>query len=196
MNRLLKTADVVERSPDDNRYTIMASTADEDRDGEIIEPSAFSRSLGPYLEKNPVILWAHNWSMPPVGKSIGGRLTDDGLQLDITFAETPFGNEVKYLYDGGFMSSFSVGFIPRNGSAGSDGVYHYDEVELLEVSTVPVPSNRGASMIREATEKDVDTPILKSIFQIPFEVDETVAAYEPTNQISRTAELIRKMTGV
>lgn len=37
-----------------------ASTWSMDRDEEMVAPDAFSKSLAPYLQKNPIILWQHN----------------------------------------------------------------------------------------------------------------------------------------
>lgn len=137
------------------KYQIIASTPDQDRDNEIILPSAFTRSLSPYLERNPVILWAHRYDLPPIAKATGGEVTETDLRLDIQFAETAAASEIRSLYDGGFLNAFSVGFIPKQGHRDNDGVYTFDEVELLEVSAVPVPSNRGAVLMREAAAKGI-----------------------------------------
>ena len=91
-----------------DKYTIIASTATPDRDDEIILPSAF-KNLKTFLATNPVILWAHDYSKAPIGKAVGGKITDNELMLNIEFAETDFGKEVKYLYDNGFMSMFPTG---------------------------------------------------------------------------------------
>jgi HK97 family phage prohead protease len=137
-----------------NTYRITASTADIDRDGEVILPSSFKSSLPTYLKHNPVILYGHNWSAPPVGKATSGRVTDNALELDIEFAPTPFAQEIKTLYDGGFMNSFSVGFIPRDGQYDDEkGAFTYTECELLETSCVSIPSNRAATLMREAEDK-------------------------------------------
>lgn len=132
---------------DEDNYIIVASSNVIDRDNEIIEPTAFS-NLGSYLRKNPVILFGHNYQIPPVGKAKNGKITKDGLILEIEFAKTDFGKEVKYLYDNGFMNSFSVGFIPRSYEPNNEGIMTYTDVELLEVSAVPVPANASANIIR------------------------------------------------
>lgn len=146
-------------------YSITASTADVDRDGEVIMPSAFKSSLPRYLEKNPVILWGHDYGEKPVGKATGGRITERSMELDIEFAPTDLGKEVKALYDGGFMNSFSVGFIPQDGHYDEKTqAFTYTECELLEVSCVTVPSNRAATMMREAESKGFSvSEIRKSI---------------------------------
>jgi HK97 family phage prohead protease len=143
------------KSRDGKKYTITASTPDVDRDGEVIVPAAF-KNLDAYLGSNPVILWAHNYAHPPIGRATDGRITDEALELDIEFATTPFAREVKGLYDTGFMNAFSVGFIPKNYTHDSDGNLVFTEADLLEVSAVPVPANAFATMRRQAKGKGLE----------------------------------------
>jgi uncharacterized protein len=138
--------------------SIIASTPGLDRDGERITTSAWKNSLPRYLAKNPVILWGHDYSVPPVGKAISGKITDGALILDVVFAPTKEGQDVKTLYDGGFLNSFSVGFIPTNATAGNNGEKTYTECELLEVSCVTVPANPDAVMLRGLS------PVLRKAF--------------------------------
>jgi HK97 family phage prohead protease len=146
---------------DEGTYRITASTPDIDRDGEIIQPAAFKNSIGDYLKHNPVILYGHEWHNPPVGKATGGRITDKAMELEIEFAPTPFAQEIKTLYDGGFMNTFSVGFIPREAEYNDDGVRVFTDCELLETSCVSIPSNRAATLMREAEEKGFDVSAIK-----------------------------------
>lgn len=142
------------KSRDGKKYTITASTPDIDRDGEVVLPSAY-KNLDSYLARNPVILWAHDYSKPPIGKATDGRISEEALELDIEFAATPFAQEVKGLYDTGFMSAFSVGFIPKNYTHDSEGNLVFTEADLMEVSAVPVPANAFATMRRQAKSKGV-----------------------------------------
>lgn len=146
-----------------DKYTIIASTANPDRDDEIILPSAF-KNLGAYLGTNPVILWAHDYRVPPVAKAVSGKIKDNMLLLDIEFAETDFGKEVKYLYDNGFMNSFSVGFIPKEWDRDPDGRLVFTDVELLETSAVPVPANAQANIIRSVKGMGMDLPNISKLF--------------------------------
>jgi len=148
---------------DEGRFSIWASTGDVDRMEEIVEPSAF-KNLKDYLARNPVILWAHDYDRPPVGKAVGGRIHPEGLVLDIEFAQTEFGREVEYLYREGFLNAFSVGFIPKSPpQPNKEGQYVYTDVELLEVSSVPVPANAAATMIRQAARKGMSLPELEKV---------------------------------
>ena len=144
----------------DDTYRILATTSDEDRDGEIVEPRGIT-NLNEYLNKNPVVLFGHNYNQPPVGKATGGRVTDNAVELDIQFAETELGREIKYLYDEGYMNSFSIGFIPQETEPGG----RFTKWELLEVSAVPVPANSAANMLRTVKEYGVQLPEVESLYR-------------------------------
>ena len=150
------------KSKKEDVYTILASTKAVDRDREIILPSAF-KNLDSYLKNNPVILGFHNYYDFPIGKAVSGQITDDALVLDIVFAQTEMGKEAKYLFDNGFMNSFSVGFIPKAWDFDGDNRRVYSDVELLEVSAVPVPSNATATMMREAEKAGMSLKYFKQI---------------------------------
>lgn len=147
-------------------FRIVASTPDVDRDEEIVEPTAVN-NLDAYLKINPVILFAHDhWSRPPIAKAVGGQIKPRSLELDIEFAPTPFAQEIKSLYEGGFMNTFSIGFIPVHRETTDEGRVRFTEIELLEVSAVNVPANANATMMRAlegACQKGLEFPIMESI---------------------------------
>ena len=146
-------------------YSILASTNDIDRDGEIILPSAF-KNLDRYLKENPVILGFHDYHNFPIGKAVDGKIEKNALVLDIVFAETETGKEAKYLFDNGFMNSFSVGFIPKEWDYDKDSNRVYTDVELLEVSAVPVPANAAANIIRQAEQDGISLKNFKSMMTV------------------------------
>lgn len=163
-NKLKRLNALSVKTRDGKKYTITASTPDVDRDGEVILPSAY-KNLDSYLGTNPVILWAHDYSKPPIGKATDGRITEEALELDIEFASTPFAQEVKTLYDTGFMNAFSVGFIPKNYTHDSEGNLVFTEADLMEVSAVPVPANAFATMRRQAKGKGFTLAHLAKMYE-------------------------------
>jgi HK97 family phage prohead protease len=177
-----------------DRYRIVASTDIVDRDDEIMLPSSF-KNLKNYLATNPVILWAHNYSVPPIAKATDGKITDDQLSLDIEFAETEFGKEVKYLYDNGFMSSFSVGFIPKAWDRDPDGRLVFTEVELLEVSAVPVPSNAQANIMRTAKSAGVDLTEVNKLFLIDRDNQTPQPKGDPVEDVKSQVEINKSIYG-
>ncbi|MBW8017072.1 MAG: hypothetical protein FVQ82_12875 [Planctomycetes bacterium] len=134
---------------------VLASTADKDRDGDIIKPSAFKKNIKSFLA-NSVILACHQHrlqtgSSPVIGSAIPEtvKITSEGLVFTMKFAKTALGEEYWILYRDGHMRAFSVGFIPvkwedTRDDKGRCALRTYTEVELLEVSAVPVPSNPHA----------------------------------------------------
>jgi len=98
--------------------------------------------------KNPTVLWAHDYSALPVGRALEVTASDRDLRAVIQFGPHTFAQEVYGLYRSGGLNAVSIGFTPlaepqRNNHGGLD----YDEVELLEISCVPVPANQEALVI-------------------------------------------------
>lgn len=132
----------------------IASTENVDRDGEVIKSTAWD--LKNYL-KNPVVQWAHRYDEPPVGKAPGISVRDGKLTLPVEFppaGDYDYADIIYRLAKGGFISAVSVGFIPKeweHGKSEKEPKRTYTQVELLEVSIVPVPSNPDAlATAREA----------------------------------------------
>jgi HK97 family phage prohead protease len=174
----------VEKSSEDGIYDIIASTKDIDRMGEIVEPRGLV-NLEAYLRKNPVILLNHLWTVPPIGKAVDGAISDDDVRLRITFAPTPLGQEIKSLYDGGFMSAFSIGFKPLEiGTKVIDNVDHrvYSKWELMETSAVDVPANEGATIVRSALDAGLALPALVAALRL----DATSAPHGGTRDEQRS----------
>lgn len=140
--------------PEDRCLRFIGSDATPDRDGDVISPDGWDLSN---YQKNPVFLWAHDYSIPPVGKSTKTWKEKGKLMFDIQFPEKgiyPFADLVYNLYKGGFLNATSVGFIGKEAQAREDddvkdlpewrrGV-KFVKQELLELSAVPVPSNPAA----------------------------------------------------
>ncbi len=125
--------------------TITAAVGSEDRKGDVIDPNGWE--LEGY-RRNPVFLWAHDRSIPPIGQSRRIWVEAGALHAVIEFAATDFAREVAELYLRGFMRGVSVGFLPldvetREASNGRRG-YLYRRQELLEISAVPVPMHSDA----------------------------------------------------
>jgi HK97 family phage prohead protease len=133
-------------SKGEDSFHILASNDSVDRDGESIQHSAWEKTVEDF-KQNPVLLWAHDYSKPPIGAVENLKVTGNGLEGDIRFANTDFAQDIKGLYADGIMSSFSVGFLPKQ-RENVEGVPTYTEVELLEISAVPVPANRAARVMR------------------------------------------------
>lgn len=143
----------------------------EDREGDILEPSGV---VTDHYQKNPVVLWSHDYFRPPIGKTLGMEVTlDNRLTADVEFANTPFAQELKMLVDEGFLRSASVGFDPitwedRTVQRGGYG-RRYTKWELLEWSLVSVPSNPLALVVA-AKSKGLHVPTLARVFNGKTEI--------------------------
>lgn len=128
--------------------TFTGSTDTEDRYGTIIDPRGWDTAA---YERNPVVLFAHKYDAPPVGKTISLTKTRTALRFKVEFATfDPFGRQIYELVKQGFLSGVSVGFLPQSLEPyesttvpRGDNV-RYTRAELLELSIVPVPANRDA----------------------------------------------------
>lgn len=129
----------------ERKMSFTISTAAVDRDGDTIDPKGWD--LGSYT-KNPVVLWAHDYSSPPVGKAVNIKSTDHGLQADVEFLPQgldPFADKIHDMCKAGFLNATSVGFrgVEYDEASGRKG-YDFKKQELLEFSIVPVPCNPEA----------------------------------------------------
>jgi len=158
----------------------VASTINIDRDGEIILPEAFARTLPTFMASNAPFLAAHTH------RGTGGKPTQIGwvIEARITKAEVickfrfALGDTAEDWWKlasdpKGKGIAFSIGFYPRRwvygaaedlarefpqirpilqaaGLKDDDRLRVYTEIELLEISGVPAPSNREAIQILQA----------------------------------------------
>lgn len=146
-----QTFDAEIKAADDGASRQMAfviSTATPDRDKDVINPAGVS--LANYL-KNPVVLWSHDYSAPPIGRAVS--ITSDGQRLvaqaEFADAETyPFADTIYRLLQKGFLRATSIGFRPTKYMRNDErGGYDFEECELLEFSVVAVPANAEALAI-------------------------------------------------
>ena len=132
-----------------------ASTAELDRDGEVILPSSVIRTLDSF-KANPVVLACHqhrlsSGSSPVIGSVIPEsiKISENDITFKMRFATTALGEEYWQLYRDKHMRAFSLGYIPfkcENRPYRETGktALTYTDIEWLEISAVPVPSNRSA----------------------------------------------------
>ena len=158
----------------ERQYEFTASTADMDRDGEVIDVSGWD--LKNY-KKNPVIMYAHDYRTLPIGKATHIGVKDGKLKNTVEFPPEgtyEFADIVERLVNTGYLKTESVGFIPRKWEDGEGGDKAprrtYTKQELLEISIVPVPSNPNALM--NAVKEGVITTKQFEAITKPEETDE------------------------
>lgn len=151
-----KATDGAQLSAMQRRFCI--STDSPDRDNDVVAMSGWQ--LGNY-QKNPVVLWAHDYSQLPLAKCVKVWADGHKLMAIADFADHDMARTVLRLIDGGFLGATSVGFRPLKYAINEDRKgLDFSEQELLEFSIVPVPANPEALI---AAGKDgADVELLKS----------------------------------
>lgn len=205
MEKRYTKAEIIEKK--DDRFVAVASSAKEDRHGEIVSVEGWDIKN---YKKQPRILWAHDHSIPAIGKAtkvwIDGKGKGAKLMFEMVFQEvTELGRAAKKLVEDGFIDTFSVGFLPREMEGNT-----FTEQELLEISLVNVPANPEAmiraykSLSKAGFEKQTITelgiPALildemqdfkKEVKDIRKQLDSVVKAQVPAAPQVRSTRLLR-----
>jgi HK97 family phage prohead protease len=136
-----------------NLVHVTVSTDEIDRYDEIVLPESFRESL-PSFKQNPVVLPAHqhrleNGEPPVIGNVLPDTILISGrtVDMDILFDDDELGQKYARKYQKKVMRAFSIGFRGLEGKyeeRESKKVWTWTKIELLEVSPVAVPANRGA----------------------------------------------------
>src|SRR5262245_8141083 len=149
--------------PDNMMVRAVISTNTPDRAGDMMIPAGL-RNADEFL-RNPVVLWAHQRSLPPIGTCERLTIEPERIIAETKFAaSSPFARDVFTLYAEGVLRGWSVGFVPAKvvpiatGRGKSTGGVCYPEWDLLEYSAVPVPENPEALTlaVKKGLVKDAD----------------------------------------
>ncbi len=142
---------------------IPISSGQVDRDGEVIEPAAFKKTI-PKFMKHPVLVASHDYKdlTNQIGEWTNLKVEGDGVSGKPKYYVNAGNDQADwafYLASKG-VAAFSVGFIPKTWEDGKDEKSPrrtYKDVELLEISQVIIPSNREA--VQSMRSKSVDPVI-------------------------------------
>ena len=142
---ICKAAVGAEPIPNTRRVKFVLSTGDVDRDQDLVSPDGWE--IDNY-KKNPVVMWSHDYSQLPLGKTVDLGFENGRLVGTVDFATkemNPLAESVYQMVLAKILNGGSVGFKPKD--------YKYDEArkginfhkqELLEFSIVAIPSNPNA----------------------------------------------------
>ena len=147
MNKIFNLTSTFKAHEDDDgsvSITGMASTKDFDRAGDSIVPEAWAKGGLSNFEKNPIILFNHDYNKP-IGRATGLKVTGDGLEMKAKISKSA-PDSVAQLVKEGILGAFSVGFRIKDADylEETDGLKIKD-AELFEVSVVSVPCNQAAT---------------------------------------------------
>ena len=167
--------------PGDRQVRGLISAETSDRYGETLLAAGCDMTA---YRANPVVLWAHEQYVPPIGRAVEVWAEPGvGVWAVDEFAPTPFAQELYDLYRGGFLSAFSVGF---RASARDTSGNVISAWELHEHSAVAVPANPDA-LVRAATDHGSDAAAMLLRAYYPEAKD--------SNEAVRIAQDIRRLTG-
>jgi len=157
------TLEKSEYDPDKQEVTAIASKEVVDRDGDLIKVDGINLKQ---WKKNPVIMLFHNYNDFPIGMGIGKKAWVEGKDLKLKFKflseDNPKAEQASRLWQAGALKGLSIGFIPdyetmeypdnKGTSKKKTPRRIFNNVELLEVSVVPIPANQEALMAGVAKE--------------------------------------------
>lgn len=130
------------------RIRVIASTAREDREGDIIEVAGWDLSA---FRRNPVVLFQHDASKP-IGRCIDIGVLNGRLEATVEFppsGTSELADEVHGLVRHGAVSAVSVGFLPRETTPNRNGWgLRITKAELLELSLVSIPANPDCLVVQ------------------------------------------------
>lgn len=152
--------DKTKAATDAGVFEVVISTADQDRQGEVIDQSGWDFTN---YKNNPIVLWGHNYFDLPIGITDDIYTNDKGQTVAKgRFAPedaNPFAQQVRKLYDAKIVRTTSVGFIAREMEGNV-----ITKAELLEFSFVPVPANPMALSLAKEFNLDAGELMTKGLF--------------------------------
>src|SRR5262249_990533 len=115
-----------------------------DRVGDSFNPDSLTRTVKSFMATNPVLLFNHKVSLPPIGKVLKAEIhKDKGLWIRAIMprpAPGNFANEVYESTKNGLLRAFSVSGIWKRRDRGA-----YQEIvdaDITEISLAPIGINR------------------------------------------------------
>jgi HK97 family phage prohead protease len=160
MERIFKTYQTESKKVDELTFEALITSSAEDRQGEVVVPGGISLEN---FQRNPVVLYGHDYSGLPVAKATSLTLEPSGIAARFSFPENGVydkADTVRKLWGAGFLNAVSIGFIPLERSEDGRTI---TKCELLEFSIVPVPANQEA--LRRALENlqvpSVEPPVVE-----------------------------------
>jgi hypothetical protein len=137
---------ILKATQEDGQMLFVASEESDDRSGDVVAVSGWDLKN---FKKNPVMMWAHDYGVAPVG-TIPKVWVEGNQLLDAPLFDMadPLGAFLHGKYLRGIMKAQSVGFRPLEfeeiSGKGMFGSYRFTKQELLEISLVPIPAHPAA----------------------------------------------------
>ena len=157
--RLAPNADAPTVDSQTGLATFIFNTEEVGRDGHVVLNRGIQTAN---YDRNPTILFAHNDGQPPIGRAVAIRIGEPASKVDIEFTSRdlyPFGATIGEMVRAKFINTCSMSWMPIKWKVSTDknraGGVDFLEVDLLEISIVPLPALPGA--VATARAAGIDT---------------------------------------
>jgi HK97 family phage prohead protease/HK97 family phage major capsid protein len=166
----IDTDDFEVKSISDNKTLKIAgyaNTADKDRTGDIVLPSAWTKGVENF-RRNPILLYQHDHGKP-IGRINNITVDKRGIFVEASVSEAAEKQHgVKTLIRDGILKSFSVGFRIKDADYDKRSeTFMVKDLELLEISVVSVPANQNSLFsVRKSFEDDTSYADFKEQFAV------------------------------
>ena len=166
-----KQVEVKELQFNDNRIKGLATVEVHDIEGDIVRVDGID--LSRHTDKSPIKILANhigsdNGKPTVVGKVLSFNKTvtvQNGqevkvLAFEMEFAETDLAKEYKSLVQGGFIDSFSIGFVGQSVPIVNEQKeltgFDFVKSQLFEISLVSIPANQYANVYKSFIKQHDD----------------------------------------
>lgn len=163
-----------------------ANTKQKDRVGDVMLPTAFTKSL-PTYQDNPVLLYQHDWDKI-CGSVPISKIDDNGLWIRAKISNANDCADIKTKVKEGTLRTFSIGYNELEANFDEKTQTNVvSEVELLEISIVTIPANVEAKF-RPVEQVDGGEKSVSLVLS-----EQVVALIEAESKVSKLAELFNNV---
>lgn len=146
----LEKGSTKELDADNGILEAVVTTSSNDRHNENIVTDGIDTTN--YIEKNPVVLYGHDYWGFPIGKTIKLKQQKNKItaRFQLAIEEYDFAKTIYNLVKGGYLNAVSIGGIVRKWSEDYRTIL---EMEMLEFSIVSIPANPDAMITARSFEQ-------------------------------------------
>lgn len=128
----------------------VVTTSGVDRHNEVIVTEGIDTTN--YIEKNPVVLYGHDYWGFPIGKTIKLKQQKNKItaRFQLAIEEYDFAKTIYNLVKGGYLNAVSIGGIVKEWSEDYRTIL---KMEMIEFSIVSIPANSDAMITARSFEE-------------------------------------------
>lgn len=190
----LEQGSTKELDADNGILEAVVTTSGEDRHREQILTDGIDTKN--YIEKNPVVLYGHDYWGFPIGKTLKIKQTKNKMtaRFQLALEEYPFAQTVYNLVKGGYLNAVSIGGIVKEWSEDYRTIL---QMEMLEFSIVSIPANPDAMI----TARSFNEVAGKSMDEVRKEFEQFSRAslldkvkHMPDDEVKDAVKVLKNLT--